>query len=40
MKKWFYSDDRRELIGPCGCRVPNAAASIRLMQEHECQESG
>jgi len=35
---WTVSEDRTELIGPCGHRVPNSGAGVRQAAKHKCEK--
>ena len=36
---WVVSEDRTELIGPCGCRVANSITGILAARKHTCPAS-
>lgn len=38
-QQWVVSQDRAELIGPCGCRVPNSGEGLRKAKAHKCEET-
>ena len=38
-RTWVIDSNTRELIGPCGCRVPGTAEGLKQAQNHVCEKS-
>lgn len=38
--EWKVSDDRTELIGPCGCRVENSFDGVKQARTHQPESCG
>jgi hypothetical protein len=39
-QSWEIDRKSDELVGPCGCRVPNNYAGVMAAREHDCSKAG